>query len=238
MREKVRQKYGSAARAVAETGKAQACCDPGLRCCDPITTNLYSADEKGLIPEKAVRASLGCGNPTALIELQAGRDGAGPGVGGRHRRAALGAARGPHGQGLRPGHDRRDAGAGAREPAAGGRGERRVPEGRDREHSAAGRFGGRDHLQLRDQSFCGQGPRAAGGVSRAEAGRAVRGFRCGGARRGAGRGAAKACCCGSGCIAGALEENDYLREADGGGVWRGSSWSRRASTTSRTRASF
>ena len=66
------QKYGSAARAVAQTGSVQACCDPGLRCCDPITTNLYSADEKGLIPEKAVLASLGCGNPTALIELKPG----------------------------------------------------------------------------------------------------------------------------------------------------------------------
>ena len=68
----VKEKYGSAARAVAESGSLQACCDPGLRCCDPITTNLYSADEKGLIPEKAVLASLGCGNPTALIELRAG----------------------------------------------------------------------------------------------------------------------------------------------------------------------
>jgi SAM-dependent methyltransferase len=68
----VKQKYGSAARAVAESGSVQACCDPGLRCCDPITTNLYSADEKGLIPEKAVQASLGCGNPTALIELKPG----------------------------------------------------------------------------------------------------------------------------------------------------------------------
>jgi SAM-dependent methyltransferase len=57
---------------VAETGSVQACCDPGLRCCDPITTNLYSASEQGLIPEKAVLASLGCGNPTALIELRGG----------------------------------------------------------------------------------------------------------------------------------------------------------------------
>ena len=72
VREKVRQKYGSAARAVAETGKAQACCEPSLRCCDPITTNLYSADERGLIPEKAMLASLGCGNPTALLSLKAG----------------------------------------------------------------------------------------------------------------------------------------------------------------------
>jgi len=72
VQEQVKEKYGSAARAVAESGSLQACCDPGLRCCDPITTNLYSADEKGLIPEKAVLASLGCGNPTALIELRAG----------------------------------------------------------------------------------------------------------------------------------------------------------------------
>jgi len=72
LKDEVRQKYGSAAKAVAESGSVQACCDPGLRCCDPITTNLYSTDEKGLIPEKAVLASLGCGNPTALIELKAG----------------------------------------------------------------------------------------------------------------------------------------------------------------------
>jgi SAM-dependent methyltransferase len=70
--EKVKEKYGSAARAVAESGSLHACCDPALRCCDPVTTNLYSADEKGLIPEKAVLASLGCGNPTALTELKPG----------------------------------------------------------------------------------------------------------------------------------------------------------------------
>jgi SAM-dependent methyltransferase len=72
VRERVKEKYGSAARAVAQSGSVQACCDPGLRCCDPITTNLYSADQTGLIPEKAVLASLGCGNPTALIDLQPG----------------------------------------------------------------------------------------------------------------------------------------------------------------------
>jgi arsenite methyltransferase len=72
VQEQVKEKYGSAARAVADSGSVQACCDPGLRCCDPITTNLYSADEKGIIPEKAVRASLGCGNPTALIDLRPG----------------------------------------------------------------------------------------------------------------------------------------------------------------------
>jgi len=72
VQEQVKQKYGSAARAIAASGTVQACCDPGLRCCDPITTNLYSAGEKGLLPEKAVQASLGCGNPTALIDLHPG----------------------------------------------------------------------------------------------------------------------------------------------------------------------
>jgi arsenite methyltransferase len=69
----VREKYGTAARSVAESGSVQPCCDPALRCCDPITTNLYSADEKSLIPEKAALASLGCGNPTALIDLRPGQ---------------------------------------------------------------------------------------------------------------------------------------------------------------------
>jgi len=72
IQEQVREKYGSAARAVAASGSVQACCDPGLRCCDPITTNLYREDQTGIIPEKAIRASLGCGNPTALIDLRPG----------------------------------------------------------------------------------------------------------------------------------------------------------------------
>jgi SAM-dependent methyltransferase len=72
VRDEVKQKYGEAARAVAQSGSVQACCDPGLRCCDPITTNLYTDGEKALIPEQAVLASLGCGNPTALIELKPG----------------------------------------------------------------------------------------------------------------------------------------------------------------------
>jgi arsenite methyltransferase len=67
----VRQKYGSIARSVAETS-ASACCDPAMRCCDPITKDLYADAEKDALPEKAVLASLGCGNPTALIELKPG----------------------------------------------------------------------------------------------------------------------------------------------------------------------
>jgi arsenite methyltransferase len=72
VKQEVRQKYGSAARAVSQSEGLHACCDPALRCCDPITTNLYSEYEKSLIPEHAVLASLGCGNPTALIELKPG----------------------------------------------------------------------------------------------------------------------------------------------------------------------
>jgi arsenite methyltransferase len=67
----VHEKYGSIARSVTESGST-ACCDPAMRCCDPITKDLYSALEHGELPEKAVLASLGCGNPTALIDLRPG----------------------------------------------------------------------------------------------------------------------------------------------------------------------
>ena len=67
----VQEKYGAAARQVRKSGSV-ACCDPALRCCDPITTNLYEESEKSGLPANAVLASLGCGNPTALIELKQG----------------------------------------------------------------------------------------------------------------------------------------------------------------------
>jgi SAM-dependent methyltransferase len=67
----VQEKYGAAAREVRKSGSV-ACCDPALRCCDPITTNLYDEAEKSGLPANAVLASLGCGNPTALIELKPG----------------------------------------------------------------------------------------------------------------------------------------------------------------------
>lgn len=68
----VKEKYGQAA-AQARSG-ARSCCGPSS-CCnsvDPITRNLYSTDEMAHLPEKAVLASLGCGNPTALAELKPG----------------------------------------------------------------------------------------------------------------------------------------------------------------------
>src|ERR1700687_4330753 len=68
----VKQKYGEAAQRAA--GGTTACCGGGaqLSGCDPITKNLYDDAEKNSLPEKAVAASLGCGNPTALAELKAG----------------------------------------------------------------------------------------------------------------------------------------------------------------------
>lgn len=67
----VQKKYGEAARGVSQSAAA-ACCGPNLSCCDPITRNLYSQDEKSSIPESATMASLGCGNPTALSNLAPG----------------------------------------------------------------------------------------------------------------------------------------------------------------------
>jgi len=68
----VKEKYGAAAKQVA-AGKT-ACCGGGARLsgCDPITRNLYDAAEKAALPADAVAASLGCGNPTALAQLQPG----------------------------------------------------------------------------------------------------------------------------------------------------------------------
>jgi ubiquinone/menaquinone biosynthesis C-methylase UbiE len=69
----VKAKYGEAARRVA-SGAANSCC--GAAACgtdiDPITRDLYEQSQTSILPEQAVRASLGCGNPTALAELKPG----------------------------------------------------------------------------------------------------------------------------------------------------------------------
>jgi ubiquinone/menaquinone biosynthesis C-methylase UbiE len=67
----VQEKYGAAARQVSQSSAA-ACCNSAFTCCDPITGNLYNEAEKSGLPVNAVLASLGCGNPTALIELEPG----------------------------------------------------------------------------------------------------------------------------------------------------------------------
>jgi arsenite methyltransferase len=80
IKDTVREKYGQAALRVAE-GSGAACCGPVNSCCggaafdgtvDPITTNLYINGETDVLPEAAVLASLGCGNPTALAQLNEG----------------------------------------------------------------------------------------------------------------------------------------------------------------------
>jgi len=75
VKEVVKEKYGQAAARVAQ-GARNACCGagPGDGCGtnDPITSNLYDAGQAGEVPEKALFASLGCGNPTALAELKPG----------------------------------------------------------------------------------------------------------------------------------------------------------------------
>lgn len=73
IREVVKEKYGQAALRVQSGGNS--CCGaaaakgPG---CDPITSNLYGTDQARQIPEEALLASLGCGNPTALANLNPG----------------------------------------------------------------------------------------------------------------------------------------------------------------------
>jgi arsenite methyltransferase len=74
IKEVVKEKYGQAALRAA-TGAASSCCGaaPSLEStCDPITSNLYDETQAGQIPEEALRASLGCGNPTALAQLHPG----------------------------------------------------------------------------------------------------------------------------------------------------------------------
>jgi arsenite methyltransferase len=71
----VQEKYGAAAKRAA-SGQASACCGSSpasaIEGCDPITANLYGEGEAGSVPEAALRASLGCGNPTALAKLAPG----------------------------------------------------------------------------------------------------------------------------------------------------------------------
>ena len=72
LQEDVKQKYRDAAKRAASGGTA--CCGGGAERsgCDPISKDLYTNAEKGALPEKALAASLGCGNPTALAQLQPG----------------------------------------------------------------------------------------------------------------------------------------------------------------------
>jgi len=73
IKEVVREKYGQAALRVQTGGSS--CCGASAAldgCCDPITSDLYDAAQTLQIPESALKASLGCGNPTALAQLTEG----------------------------------------------------------------------------------------------------------------------------------------------------------------------
>jgi SAM-dependent methyltransferase len=75
VRETVKERYGQAVKAVMK-GSKPSCCGSsvaaGVGGTDPITRNLYDAEQAGGVPEEALLASFGCGNPTALAELKAG----------------------------------------------------------------------------------------------------------------------------------------------------------------------
>jgi arsenite methyltransferase len=69
----VKEKYGQAALRVSTGGSS--CCGASAaleNCCDPITSNLYNSAQAGELPEAALKASLGCGNPTLLAALNPG----------------------------------------------------------------------------------------------------------------------------------------------------------------------
>src|ERR1700741_3851433 len=85
LKDVVKEKYGQAALRVHTGGSS--CCGASSAldgCCDPITSNLYDAAQTGELPQEAVLASLGCGNPTALAQLNPGETvldlGAGGGI--------------------------------------------------------------------------------------------------------------------------------------------------------------
>ena len=72
VKEVVKEKYGQAALRVKSGGSSCCGATPARECCDPITANLYDSNQAAQIPEEAMLASLGCGNPTALAPLNPG----------------------------------------------------------------------------------------------------------------------------------------------------------------------
>ena len=73
LKETIQQKYGEAAIRAQQGAGKRGCCGTSCGCGDPITSNLYDEGETTGLPDGAVAASLGCGNPTALIDLQPGQ---------------------------------------------------------------------------------------------------------------------------------------------------------------------
>ena len=175
----IKEKYGQAALRVNRGGSA--CCGAtaaSVSGCDPITSDLYNSSQAGQVPEEAILASLGCGNPTALAKLNPGEVVLDLGSGGGMD-VLLSAKRvGPTGKAY--GLDMTDemlALANENKRKAGAENVEFL-QGRDRAYPFARQLSGRDHLELCDQPFGGQRPCLARSLSRAEAGRPLRGFRC------------------------------------------------------------
>ena len=171
----MRRRYAESARAVSE-GSDECGCGSGS-CCDgesdaaSFGEALYDAEQRGELPEAAALASLGCGNPLLVAELNEGETVLDLGSGGGID-VILSAKRvGPTGHGVRPRHDRRDARARPPERRRGGDPERDLPQGRHRGDSAPGRLGRRRDLELRDQPLGRQAGRADRDRPRAAAGR-------------------------------------------------------------------
>jgi len=74
LRQTLRERHVAIAAAVSKGTQSTSCCGPAAcGCTDPITSNLYSDSETAGLPADALTASLGCGNPTALIALEPGQ---------------------------------------------------------------------------------------------------------------------------------------------------------------------
>ena len=72
IKESVKEKYGQAALRVKSGGSSCCGASPSSGCADPITSNLYDENQTSQVPQEALQASLGCGNPTALASLNPG----------------------------------------------------------------------------------------------------------------------------------------------------------------------
>ena len=182
VKEVVREKYGQAALRVT-SGAGNPCCRDDSSAlegsCDPITSNLYNAAQEGEVPDTAIKASLGCGNPTALAELKSGEIvldlGSGGGV------DVLLSARRVGSTGKAYGLDMTDEMLALAEENKRKSGLANVEflKGEIENIPLPDNSCGCHHLQLRHQPFRRQRPRAQGSISGAQTGRSLCRIRCG-----------------------------------------------------------
>ena len=235
----VREKYGQAALR-AKAGAGSSCCGGAAALEAVLRSDHLEPLRRGAGGRSAGPRAQGLARlrqSHGARRAEAGRDRSRPRLRRRHRRAALGAARRPDRQGLRPRHDGRDARARRGEQAQERPRERRVPEGRDRAHPASRQLGRRDHLELRHQPVGRQGPRHQGSVPRAEARRPIRGVRCRRSRRRARPRSERTWSCGSAAWPARSATTSTWRSSPRPASTTSTS-RRRVSTASRTRGRF